>query len=269
MKLLSKLLLLVGIVTAVMGFASPVSAQSAGELGGEALGTLNLNCNLITPWGSAMVSCGDATVVKAMQNAGRSPAQFSAVNCYNVSVSSILGQATVDVQNVDCTGAPFNRNYKLVECANGIGKGAPGEPDAAICAKLNAEEATKKAEEQAKKDAEEAAKKLAEGAQETLEQNKATTPSDVQRQECTNPDECLKDNELIKFIKVAVNIMSALVGVVVTAMIVLGGIQYASAGGSPNATSAAKKRIFNAIFALIAYLFLFVILEWLLPGGLF
>lgn len=98
---------------------------------------------------------------------------------------------------------------------------------------------------------------------------KVVIPSDIQRQDCTNPDECLRENELIKFIKVAVNIMSALVGVVVTAMIVIGGIQYASAGGSPNATSAAKKRIFNAILALIAYLFLFVILEWLLPGGLF
>lgn len=94
-------------------------------------------------------------------------------------------------------------------------------------------------------------------------------PSDEKRQECTTPEQCLRENALINFLKVAINVLSALVGLVVTAMIVLGGIQYASAGGNPNATSAAKKRIFNAIFALIAYLFLFVILEWLLPGGLF
>ncbi len=89
------------------------------------------------------------------------------------------------------------------------------------------------------------------------------------RVECNDPASCVNNNPLIHLITVGINILGAVVGVVVVIVIIIAGIQYASAGGNPNATSAAKKRILNAIIALVAYLFLFVILNWLLPGGLF
>ena len=53
----------------------------------------------------------------------------------------------------------------------------------------------------------------------------------------------------------------------VTAMIISGGIQYITAGGVPQRLDAARSRIVNAIIALVIFLFLYVILQWFLPGG--
>lgn len=65
------------------------------------------------------------------------------------------------------------------------------------------------------------------------------------------------------------NFLGAIVGIVVTISIVTGGIQYASSADDPQKVAAAKKRITNSIIALIAYLFLFGFLQWLVPGGFF
>jgi hypothetical protein len=53
-------------------------------------------------------------------------------------------------------------------------------------------------------------------------------------------------------------------------MIIIGGIQYTTAGGDPNAAKvmAAKKRIFNAIFALIAFGLLYAAINFIVPGGI-
>lgn len=85
----------------------------------------------------------------------------------------------------------------------------------------------------------------------------------------SDPAKCLNGNPIFANIVYAINIISAGVGVIVTAMIVIGGIQYASAGGNPQKVAAAKTRITNAIIALVAYFFLFAFLQWLVPGGLF
>jgi hypothetical protein len=74
---------------------------------------------------------------------------------------------------------------------------------------------------------------------------------------------------LIKnYVNPFIKLLSGLVGVIVTISIIAGGIQYSSAGGDPGKVAAAKKRIYNAILALLAYLFLFAFLNWLLPGGI-
>ena len=65
-----------------------------------------------------------------------------------------------------------------------------------------------------------------------------------------------------------INLMTALVGVIVAISIVAAGIMYSSAGGDPGKVAAAKKRITGSILALIAYLFTFGMLQWLVPGGL-
>lgn len=80
---------------------------------------------------------------------------------------------------------------------------------------------------------------------------------------------CINDNYIVIMAKWAINILSAVVGVVVVAVIVFAGIEYSSSGGDPNRTAAAKSRIINAIVALAAYMFLYIILQWLIPGGLF
>lgn len=72
-----------------------------------------------------------------------------------------------------------------------------------------------------------------------------------------------------KYLNPAINFLAAATGMVVVIMIIIGGIQYASAGGEAGKVAAAKGRIFNAIFALVAFLFLYAILQWIVPGGLF
>lgn len=84
-----------------------------------------------------------------------------------------------------------------------------------------------------------------------------------------DPSVCLKDNPIVNYVLLAINFLTVGVGVVVTIMIIVGGIQYTSAGANPQAIQAAKQKIYNAIIALIAYFFLFGFLQWLVPGGIF
>jgi hypothetical protein len=80
---------------------------------------------------------------------------------------------------------------------------------------------------------------------------------------------CLKNNSIIQYLKIAINTLSAAVGVIVTAMIILGGIQYSLARDNASAVTEAKKRITNAIIALVLFMFIFAFLQWLIPGGVF
>ena len=80
---------------------------------------------------------------------------------------------------------------------------------------------------------------------------------------------CVTQTPIVKDIQSIVNFLSIGVGIIVIAMIITGGIQYSIAGDNPDATSKAKARITNALFALFAYLFIFAFLQWIIPGGLF
>lgn len=88
------------------------------------------------------------------------------------------------------------------------------------------------------------------------------------RFECTG-DACVNDNPITKFLVTVINFLSALIGIIVIAVIIIAGIQYTTSGGNPQQTAQAKKRIINAITALVAFFFLFAILQWLIPGGIF
>lgn len=99
---------------------------------------------------------------------------------------------------------------------------------------------------------------------------KITNPSrDAVKSKCNNTNTCLANNPLINWIKIAINFLSVGVGVIVVIMIIIGGIQYASAGPNPQAVQAAKKRITNSLIALLAYFFVFAFMQWLVPGGIF
>lgn len=80
---------------------------------------------------------------------------------------------------------------------------------------------------------------------------------------------CLQENPIVKDLNIVVGFLSGLVGVVVVGVIILGGIQYSMAGDKAEAVSAAKKRITNGLIALLAFLFIFAFLQWLIPGGVF
>lgn len=70
------------------------------------------------------------------------------------------------------------------------------------------------------------------------------------------------------YITPAINFLSIGVGVIVVAMIIIGAIQYSSSGGNPQTVSAAKKKITNAILALVFFAFSYAFLNFLIPGGL-
>ena len=65
---------------------------------------------------------------------------------------------------------------------------------------------------------------------------------------------------LIKFLAIGV-------GVIVVIMVIVGGVQYATSAGNPQAAANARKRILNAILAFVVFIFLYALLNWIVPGG--
>ena len=80
---------------------------------------------------------------------------------------------------------------------------------------------------------------------------------------------CVDETPLMKQINTIIIALSAGIGIVVIIMIIVGGIQYTTAGGDSSRVAAAKSRIFNAVIALVAFFFMFGFLQWIVPGGLF
>jgi hypothetical protein len=78
---------------------------------------------------------------------------------------------------------------------------------------------------------------------------------------------CFTKNPIVKDINIIVDFLAALVGIVVIGTIILGGIQYSIAGDNAQATGAAKQRIINGLIALVAFIFTFAFLQWLIPGS--
>jgi hypothetical protein len=66
-----------------------------------------------------------------------------------------------------------------------------------------------------------------------------------------------------------INLLTGLAGLAITASVIISGIQYSTSGGNSQAASAAKKRIGNAFLALLALVFLYTFLQWIVPGGIF
>lgn len=85
--------------------------------------------------------------------------------------------------------------------------------------------------------------------------------------------ECLDGIEancgIMEYVIIIINILSAVVGVIVVIMIVIGGIQYSTARDNPQGVAAARERIINALLALVSYLAITAFLQWVVPGGVF
>ncbi len=71
-----------------------------------------------------------------------------------------------------------------------------------------------------------------------------------------------------KIVNPLIRFLSAGVGFIIITMVVIAGIQYSAAGSDPQKVAAAKKRISNAMIALITYILLLAALQWLMPGGI-
>lgn len=67
----------------------------------------------------------------------------------------------------------------------------------------------------------------------------------------------------------AINILTAGIGVAAVGGILYGSILYASAGGSPDGVKKAKDIIKNVVIGLVAYALMYSLLNFLIPGGIF
>ncbi len=74
---------------------------------------------------------------------------------------------------------------------------------------------------------------------------------------------------IAKYVNPAINLFSVLFGLIAVISIILGGISYTTSEGDPQKASKAKSRIMNTIIAVVAYIFLFAFLQFLVPGGAF
>jgi type IV secretion system pilin len=73
---------------------------------------------------------------------------------------------------------------------------------------------------------------------------------------------------IIYYLASVLKLASEAVAAVVLLMIVIAGVQYIVSGANPAQVKAAKDRLTNAIIALVLFLLMFAILDYLLPGGI-
>ena len=74
--------------------------------------------------------------------------------------------------------------------------------------------------------------------------------------------------KIVKYIQLAMQILSTAVGIVIVIMVAISGFQYTLSKDNPQQTSSAKQHIRDAIFALIIYIFAIAFLNWIVPGGI-
>ena len=80
---------------------------------------------------------------------------------------------------------------------------------------------------------------------------------------------CVCDNNgssVIRILGLVVDIMSIGIGILGVIGITIVGIQYLTAGGSEEKTRKAKRRMFEIVIGIVAYVLLYSFLKWLLPN---
>jgi hypothetical protein len=88
----------------------------------------------------------------------------------------------------------------------------------------------------------------------------------------TKGGNCVNNSEkgggaIISYLKQVLALLAAAVGIVIVLMLVIAGIQYITSVGDPGAIKDAKNKIVNAITALVLFLMMYAILNFLIPGG--
>jgi hypothetical protein len=88
---------------------------------------------------------------------------------------------------------------------------------------------------------------------------------------CTTAKECLnqgKSGEIMNALSIILNVLSGFVGLAAVIMLIVAGIQYSASNGDAAGVKAAKTKIGNVLLGLVAYIFLYAFLQWLIPGGI-
>ena len=76
------------------------------------------------------------------------------------------------------------------------------------------------------------------------------------------------DGGVWHILNLIIDILSIGIGITGVVGISIAGVQYLTAGPNTERTKTAKNRIYQIVIGLVAYIVMFVLLQWLLPGGL-
>lgn len=79
----------------------------------------------------------------------------------------------------------------------------------------------------------------------------------------------LNNNPIIVWINFFVNLLTVVIVAGSALMIAIAGIQYTTSRDNSQAVQSAKGKIWNVALGLLAYLFLYAFVQWLIPGGVF
>lgn len=99
----------------------------------------------------------------------------------------------------------------------------------------------------------------------------AATTADCNGGHITNVLPCDPNGQgsVWNLLAIVVNFMAAGVGVAVLIGIIFGAFLYASAGGNADQTKRGIGYVRNAVIALVLFIFMYAIINFLIPGGLF
>jgi hypothetical protein len=78
-----------------------------------------------------------------------------------------------------------------------------------------------------------------------------------------------KGGAIVIYLVAFLKLLSETIGLVIVVVLIVAGIQYITSTGDPALIKSAKKRIQNAIVALLLFMFMYAILTFLVPGGVF
>ena len=74
---------------------------------------------------------------------------------------------------------------------------------------------------------------------------------------------------IYKILNIVLTILTMGVGILGTLGVIIAGTQYMTAGGNEAQMAKAKKRIGEVVLGLVVYGVMYVVLQWLIPGGIF
>jgi hypothetical protein len=74
---------------------------------------------------------------------------------------------------------------------------------------------------------------------------------------------------IINLVVIGINFLSAVAGIVIVASIMMAGFQYMTAQDDPGKIQKAKSRITMTLIALVLFIFMYALLNYLIPGGVF
>ena len=75
------------------------------------------------------------------------------------------------------------------------------------------------------------------------------------------------DDGVVCILALVIDIMSIGIGILGAIGITIVGIQYLTAGGNEEKTRKAKQRMFEIVVGLVAYVLIYAVMKWLMPGS--